>query len=67
MEQMIDDLIDRWRAQPPVEEFPAARIDDLRAAGLLAAFLGMLAGSLMPQVLADHKGHVHHYQPSART
>jgi len=35
-------------------------------AGLLAAFLGMVAGSLMPQVLADHKGHVHHYQPSAR-
>jgi len=44
MEQMIDDLIDRWRAQPPVEEFPAARIDDLRAAGLLAAFRTVAAG-----------------------
>ena len=45
MEQMIDDLIDRWRAQPPVEEFPAARIDDLRAAGLLTAFRTVAAGA----------------------
>lgn len=30
-------------------------------AGLLAALLGMLAGSLLPQVLADKKGHVHHF------
>lgn len=44
MEQMIDDLIARWRAQPPVEEFPAARIDDLRATGLLAAFRTVAAG-----------------------
>lgn len=44
MEQMIDDLIARWRAQPPVEAFPAARIDDLRAAGLLAAFRTIAAG-----------------------
>ncbi|GAA3707801.1 hypothetical protein GCM10022268_16450 [Sphingomonas cynarae] len=41
---MIDDLIDRWRAQPPVEEFPAARIDDLRDAGLLTAFRTVAAG-----------------------
>lgn len=34
-------------------------------AGLLAAFVGMLAGSLLPQWLADHKGHVHHFEGSA--
>jgi SSS family solute:Na+ symporter len=34
-------------------------------AGLLAALAGMLAGSLAPQVLADHKGHVHHFEGSA--
>ncbi len=33
-------------------------------AGLLAAATGMLAGSLAPQWLADHKGHVHHFQGS---
>lgn len=31
-------------------------------AGLIAALAGMLAGSLMPQMVADHKGHVHHYE-----
>ena len=30
-------------------------------AGLLAALVGMVAGSLRPQWLTDHKGHVHHY------
>lgn len=30
-------------------------------AGLTAAFLGMGLGSLLPQLLRDHKGHVHHY------
>jgi SSS family solute:Na+ symporter len=34
-------------------------------AGLLAALGGMLAGSLLPQWLADHKGHVHHFEGSA--
>lgn len=31
-------------------------------AGVLAALLGMVAGSLLPQWAADHKGHVHHYE-----
>jgi Na+/proline symporter len=30
-------------------------------AGLAAAFLGMGLGSLLPQWMADHKGHVHHF------
>ena len=34
-------------------------------AGLLAAITGMLVGSLMPQFMADHKGHVHHFEGSA--
>jgi Na+/proline symporter len=34
-------------------------------AGLLAALLGMFAGSLAPQWMKDHKGHVHHYEGSA--
>lgn len=33
-------------------------------AGLLAALVGMLAGSLLPQFIPDHKGHVPHYQGS---
>jgi solute:Na+ symporter, SSS family len=33
-------------------------------AGLLAALAGMVVGSLMPQMLADHKGHVHHFEGS---
>jgi SSS family transporter len=33
-------------------------------AGLLAALAGMIAGSLLPQRLADHKGHVHHFKGS---
>jgi Na+/proline symporter len=33
-------------------------------AGLLAALAGMVAGSLMPQLLTDHKGHVHHFEGS---
>jgi SSS family solute:Na+ symporter len=35
-------------------------------AGLLAALAGMLAGSLAPQWLANHTGHVHHFEGSAR-
>ena len=34
-------------------------------AGVLAALVGMLAGSLAPQFIPDHKGHVHHYEGSA--
>ncbi len=33
-------------------------------AGVLAALAGMLAGSLLPQWVANHKGHVHHYEGS---
>jgi len=33
-------------------------------AGLLAALAGMIAGSLLPQRLADHKGHAHHFKGS---
>ena len=32
-------------------------------AGLLAALVGMVAGSLLPQFIPDHKGHPHHYTP----
>lgn len=34
-------------------------------AGLIAALLGMLAGSLLPQMMHDKKGHVHHYEGSS--
>jgi len=37
------------------EKFPQ------QLAGVLASLTGMLVGSLMPQRIADHKGHVHHY------
>jgi Na+/proline symporter len=33
-------------------------------AGLLAALAGMILGSLLPQFLEDHKGHVHHFKGS---
>jgi len=33
-------------------------------AGVLAALVGMLAGSLAPQFIPDHKGQVHHYAGS---
>lgn len=47
-------------ATPPLAEaFPQ------QLAGLIAAFVGMLAGSLAPQLLKDHKGHVHHFEGSA--
>jgi solute:Na+ symporter, SSS family len=36
-------------------------------AGLIAAIGGMVAGSLAPQVLKDHKGHVHHFEGSAQS
>jgi len=35
-------------------------------AGLLAALAGMVAGSLAPQWLSNHTGHVHHYTGSVR-
>ncbi len=34
-------------------------------AGLLAALGGMVAGSLLPQRVADHRGRVHHFEGSA--
>ncbi len=34
-------------------------------AGILAAFGGMLIGSLAPQKIANHTGHVHHFAGSA--
>ena len=33
-------------------------------AGILAAFTGMLVGSLIPQKVANHTGHVHHFSGS---
>ena len=33
-------------------------------AGLLAAIGGMVVGSLAPQFVANHKGHVHHFEGS---
>lgn len=35
-------------------------------AGLIAALVGMVVGSLLPQFVDDHKGHVHHFQASGR-
>ena len=34
-------------------------------AGLAGALVGMVGGSLLPQRVADHKGHVHHFQASS--
>jgi len=34
-------------------------------AGLLAAVVGMVGGSLAPQFVPDHKGQVHHYAGTA--
>ena len=34
-------------------------------AGVLAALGGMVAGSLLPQRVADHRGHVHHFEGTA--
>jgi SSS family solute:Na+ symporter len=44
---------------PLAEAFPQ------QLAGLIAALAGMLAGSLAPQLVKDHKGHVHHFEGSA--
>ena len=33
-------------------------------AGVIAALAGMVVGSLLPQRVADHKGHVHHFEGS---
>jgi len=47
-------------ATPPLAEaFPQ------QLAGLLASLAGMVAGSLAPQWLANHTGHVHHFEGSA--
>lgn len=48
-------------ATPPLAEaFPQ------QLAGLLAALGGMVVGSLAPQYLKDHKGHVHHFEGSGQ-
>jgi len=47
-----------FMATPLSEAFPQ------QLAGLLAAFAGMIVGSLMPQFLGDRKGHVHHFEGS---
>jgi Na+/proline symporter len=48
-------------ATPPLAEaFPQ------QLAGLLAALAGMIAGSLAPQWVANHTGHVHHYEGSGQ-
>jgi SSS family solute:Na+ symporter len=47
-------------ATPPLAEaFPQ------QLAGLLASLVGMLAGSLAPQWVANHTGHAHHFEGSA--
>ncbi|MEJ7929156.1 sodium:solute symporter family protein [Ramlibacter sp. AN1015] len=43
---------------------PLAEVFPQQLAGLLAALVGMLAGSLLPQWVANHHGHVHHYEGS---
>jgi SSS family transporter len=48
-----------FMATPLGEAFPQ------QLAGVLAALLGMVVGSLMPQLMGDYKGHVHHYQGSS--
>jgi len=40
---------------------PLAQAFPQQLAGLLAALVGMLAGSLAPQWVANHTGHVHHF------
>ena len=47
------------KVSPWSEAFPA------QLAGLLAALVGMFMGSLLPQVMGNRKGHVHHYVSSA--
>jgi SSS family transporter len=44
--------------QLTAEIFPA------QLAGLIAAFVGMILGSLLPQFVKDTRGHVHHYEGS---
>jgi len=45
---------------PLAEEFPQ------QLAGVLAALVGMVAGSLAPQFVANHTGRVHHYEGTPR-
>jgi Na+/proline symporter len=45
---------------PLAEAFPQ------QLAGLVAALAGMVAGSLLPQWVPDHRGHVHHYEGTAQ-
>jgi len=44
---------------PLAEAFPQ------QLAGLIGAFAGMVAGSLAPQWVANHTGHVHHFEGSS--
>ncbi len=44
---------------PLAEAFPQ------QLAGLIAAFTGMVAGSLAPQWVANHKGHLHRFETGA--
>lgn len=50
-----------WFVASPVlsEVFPQ------QLAGLIASFVGMLGGSLLPQFIADQKGRTHHYETAA--
>jgi solute:Na+ symporter, SSS family len=47
-----------FMATPLGEAFPQ------QLAGVLAALAGMIGGSLLPQAMSDHKGHVHHFEGS---
>jgi Na+/proline symporter len=45
---------------------PLAQAFPQQLAGLLAALVGMLAGSLAPQWVANQTGHIHHFEGSER-
>ncbi len=44
---------------------PLGEVFPQQMAGVLAALVGMLAGSLAPQWLGDHRGHVRHFSGTA--
>jgi SSS family solute:Na+ symporter len=43
---------------------PLAEVFPQQLAGLMASLAGMVAGSLAPQWVANHTGHVHHFEGS---